>query len=95
MSKRIYITLNPRKDKDKIILDYLSSTYNESETIKSLLYNVATNGGNTMQLGNKTSNVISTNEEQNVANSTEKVIKDEESNNNEIIIDKDIMGLFG
>ena len=51
MSKRIYITLNPRKDKDKIILDYLSSTYNESETIKSLLYNVATNGGNTMQLG--------------------------------------------
>ena len=44
---------------------------------------------------NKTSNVISTNEEQNVANSTEKVIKVEESNNNEIIIDKDIMGLFG
>lgn len=95
MSKRIYITLNPRKDKDKIILDYLSSTYNESETIKSLLYNVATNGGNTMQLGNKIRNVITINEEQNVANSTEKVIKDEKSNNNEIIIDKDIMGLFG
>lgn len=95
MSKRIYITLNPRKDKDKIILDYLSSTYNESETIKSLLYNVATNGGNTMQLGDKTSNIITTNGEQNVVNSTQKVIKDEKSNNNEIIIDKDIMGLFG
>lgn len=95
MSKRIYITLNPRKDKDKIILDYLSCTYNESETIKSLLYNVATNGGNTMQIGDKISNIAITNEEQNVALSTEKAIKDEKLNNNEIIIDKDIMGLFG
>lgn len=94
MSKRIYITLNPRKDKDKIILDYLSSTYNESETIKSLLYNVATNGGNTMQLGNKIRNVITINEEQNVANSTEKVIKGEKLNNNQITVDEDIMGFF-
>ena len=95
MSKRIYITLNPRKDKDKIILDYLSSTYNESETIKSLLYNVATNGGNTMQLGDKTSNVITTNEEQTITNSTEKVIKGDKLNNNQITVDEDIMGLFG
>ena len=94
MSKRIYITLNPRKDKDKIILDYLSSTYNESETIKSLLYNVATNGGNTMQLGDKTSNVITTNEEQTITNSTEKVIKGDKLNNNQITVDEDIMGFF-
>lgn len=94
MSKRIYITLNPRKDKDKIILDYLSSTYNESETIKSLLYNVATNGGNTMQLGDKTSNVITTNEEQTITNSTEKVIKGDKLNNNQITVDEDIMAFF-
>lgn len=94
MSKRIYITLNPRKDKDKIILDYLSSTYNESETIKSLLYNVATNGGNTMQLGDKITGIIAINDGQTITNSTEKVIKGEELNNNQITVDEDIMGFF-
>ncbi|MDK0906304.1 hypothetical protein P5F56_02195 [Clostridium perfringens] len=43
MSKRFYITLNPNKDKDLVILKYLSSTYNESETIKSILYQTAVN----------------------------------------------------
>ncbi|MCE9656249.1 hypothetical protein LPC13_13320 [Clostridium celatum] len=94
MSKRFYITLNSQKDKDKIILDYLSSTYNESETIKSLLYKVATDGGNTMQLDDRISDSITIREEQSVANSTEKVTKDEELNNNKIVIDEDIMGLF-
>lgn len=94
MSKRFYITLNPQKDKDKIILDYLSSTYNESETIKSLLYKVATGGGNTVQLDDRISGIIAVNEEKTIANSTEKVIKDEKLNNNQIIVDEEIMGFF-
>lgn len=42
MSRRIYITLNEKKDKDKVILDYLSSSYSESDTIKDVLYRIAT-----------------------------------------------------
>lgn len=46
MSRRIYITLNENKDKDKVILDYLSSSYSESDTIKDVLYRIATNSYN-------------------------------------------------
>lgn len=94
MSKRFYITLNPQKEKDKIILDYLGSTYNESETIKSLLYRVATSRGNTVQLDDKITGIIAINEEQTIANGTEKVIKGEKLNNNQITVDEDIMGFF-
>ena len=45
-SRRMYITLNPNKEKDIIILNYLKSTYSETETIKSILYQYATNGCN-------------------------------------------------
>lgn len=43
---KIYITLNPDKDKDKAIIDYLEQQYSKSGTIKSLLYQVAVNDGN-------------------------------------------------
>lgn len=46
MSRRIYITLNEKKDKDKVILDYLSSSYSESDAIKDVLYRIATNSYN-------------------------------------------------
>lgn len=46
MSRRIYITLNEKKDKDKVILDYLSSSYSESDTIKDVLYRIVTNSYN-------------------------------------------------
>ncbi|WP_346889196.1 hypothetical protein [Clostridium sp. UBA1056] len=46
MSRRVYITLNEKKDKDKVILDYLSSSYSESDTIKDVLYRIATNSYN-------------------------------------------------
>ena len=42
-SKRLYITLNPNKEKDSIILNYLKSTYSETRTIKSILYQYITN----------------------------------------------------
>lgn len=53
MSKRIYITLNNKKDKDKVILEYLSSSYNESDTIKDILYRIATNNYNLNSIINK------------------------------------------
>ncbi|MBU3105142.1 hypothetical protein [Clostridium gasigenes] len=46
MSRRIYITLNENKDKNKVILDCLSSSYSESDTIKDVLYRIATNSYN-------------------------------------------------
>lgn len=46
MSRRIYITLNDKKHKDKVILDYLSSSYSESDTIKDVLYRIAINSYN-------------------------------------------------
>lgn len=46
MSRRIYITLNEKKDKDKVILDYLYSSYSESDAIKDVLYRIATNSYN-------------------------------------------------
>lgn len=46
MSRRIYITLNEKKDKDKVILHYLSNSYSESDTIKDVLYRIATNSYN-------------------------------------------------
>lgn len=50
MSKRLYITLNPNKEKDCVILEYLESTYNEAETIKSILYQIATNRYNKINI---------------------------------------------
>ena len=40
------MSLNPKKKKDIIILNYLKSTYSETETIKSIVYQYATNGCN-------------------------------------------------
>lgn len=50
MSKRVYITLNPNKEKDCVILEYLEATYNEAETIKSILYQIATNRGSKVNI---------------------------------------------
>lgn len=43
---KIYLTLNPDKDKDRAIIDYLEQQYSKSGTIKSLLYQVAVNDVN-------------------------------------------------
>ena len=43
---KIYLTLNPDKDKDRAIIDYLEQQYSKSGTIKSLLYQVSVNEGN-------------------------------------------------
>lgn len=53
-SRRIYITLNSDKDKDRIIEDLLSNSYSESDFIKETLYRLATQGDN-LQLLNENS----------------------------------------
>lgn len=91
MSRRIYITLNEKKDKDKVILDYLSSSYSESDTIKDVLYRIATNSYN---LNLNTVEEIDTKG----ADRCEKVIeiskKKENEKVQEIPISSDIVSMF-
>ncbi|NRU52485.1 hypothetical protein [Clostridium beijerinckii] len=41
-SRRVYITLNQNKDKDRVIEDFLSNSYSEADCIKEVLYRMAT-----------------------------------------------------
>lgn len=50
-SMRVYITLNYKKEKDKIILDYLNTTYSHSETIKNILFQIASESSNKVNIG--------------------------------------------
>lgn len=45
-SRRIYITLNSEKEKDRIIENLLSDSYSESDFIKETLYRLAMQGDN-------------------------------------------------
>ena len=96
-SLRIYITLNPNKEKDLVILNYLKSTYNEAETIKSILYKIATNKNCEVQLGAGVSHYTSKDENKNDDISIEKVKKDADNNGsykNIIPIDNEIKNMF-
>lgn len=48
--KRLYISLNPTKEKDIIIQKFLESTYNETETIKAILYQHAVERSKQVQI---------------------------------------------
>ena len=95
-SKRVYITLNPDKEKDFLILEYLNSTYNEGETIKSILYQVATNRCNEMNLKNIIQSDIDIEKELKGANKLkeEQDFKHNKNLENNIEIDEDIKNLF-
>ena len=97
MSKRIYVTLNPNKDKDLVILEYLNSTYNESETIKSILYQIATKRCYEGDLESKRVESEINKEMQKGAESIKElhISTSHKDNNNEIDIDTDIRNLFG
>lgn len=41
----IRFKLNPKNEKDKVIIDVLSGEYSPAETIKNIMYKMATNGG--------------------------------------------------
>lgn len=85
-SKRIYITLNSSKNKDKVIFNYLSSYYSAKDAIKDILYKYAIahqlsiNGNDKVQKDsiNKGCNKIQT-----APLYTEKVRKDTDTNNNQ------------
>ena len=88
-SKRMYITLNPNKAKDIIILNYLKSTYSETETIKSILYQYATNGCNNKL---RDDNMIKSIEIKRVKDDTK--ITQEVMKDNEIKINEETLRFF-
>ena len=95
-SKRVYITLNPDKEKDFLILEYLNSTYNEAETIKSILYKIATNRSSEVNFEDIVQSDINVIEELKGANKLkeEQDFKHNKNLENNIEIDEDIKNLF-
>ncbi len=69
-SRRIYITLNSDKEKDKIIEELLSNSYSEADFIKETLYRLATQGYNMQSL-----NTLSTEKVQKGVNNSKKTPK--------------------
>ena len=94
LSKRYYITLNPNKKKDKIILDFLKSNYSETETIKSILYLYASQGSKKMQLGEEFIDNIMIKQEQKVDKCILRMHNDTKEKNDNLEIDNDIMNMF-
>lgn len=90
-SRRMYITLNPNKEKDIIILNYLKSTYSETETIKSILYQYATNGCNNKLRDDNMIKSIEIKGGKDDAKTTQEMIK---GNENEIKINEETLRFF-
>lgn len=80
-SRRVYITLNSDKDKDRIIEEFLSNSYSEADCIKEVLYRMATQGDNLQLI-----NINSTNKEQKVINKAKKVRKDIKAKSNNKVL---------
>jgi len=82
-SRRVYITLNSDKEKDRIIEEYLSTSYSEADLIKETLYRLATQGGKLQLI-----NTNSTDKVKKVTTRTKKVKKDTEpKSNNKVLND--------
>ncbi|MFC3906843.1 hypothetical protein [Clostridium disporicum] len=96
MSKRFYITLNPNKEKDLVILEYLNSTYNESETIKSILYKIAINRSSEVNFEKIVQRDITITEELKGTNklNEEQGFKNNKNIENNLEVDEDIKSLF-
>lgn len=90
-SRRLYITLNPNKEKDIIILNYLKSTYSETETIKSILYQYATNGCNNQLRDDNIIKSIEIKRVKDDAKITQEVMK---GNGSEIKINEETLRFF-
>lgn len=90
-SRRMYITLNPNKAKDIIILNYLKSTYSETETIKSILYQYAINGCNNQLRDDNIIKLMEIKKGKDDVKITQEVIK---GNENEIKINEETLRFF-
>ena len=97
-SGRIYITLNPKKHKDKIILDYLNTNYSYSETIKNILFQIASESINKVNIGADLNLMNESVREQKGAHSTNEVIDEPSINKTNVEsmegIDDDIKNMF-
>ena len=97
-SMRVYITLNYKKEKDKIILDYLNTTYSHSETIKNILFQIASEGINKMNIGADFSQMNKSIREQKGEDNINKVIDEPITNKITVEsmedIDDDIKNMF-
>ena len=98
-SVRIYITLNNKKEKDKIILDYLNTTYSHSETIKNILFQIASENINKVNIGADLNIINESVRKQKGAHNTNAVIVDEPIINKVSVesmeeVDDDIKNMF-
>lgn len=84
-------TLNPNKEKDSMILNYLKDTYSETETIKSILYKYATNGCKNILRDDNIINPIIIKEVKKGDKITEEVIK---NNKSEIKVNEEALCFF-
>ncbi len=89
--KRLYISLNPSKEKDVIIQKFLESTYNETETIKAILYQQAVEGSKKVQIA-PTEDLIADNLV--VQKGAESTSEEQKDAVNTIEIDSDIINMF-
>lgn len=80
-SRRVYITLNSDKEKDRIIEEFLSNSYSEADLIKETLYRLATNGYNSQLL-----NTNDTNKVEKATTRTKKVKKDAKPKNDNQVL---------
>lgn len=97
-SRRLYLTFNPNKEKDCVILEYLALTYNEAETIKNVLYQIATNRCYQMNFESNRVSIKSSKEVQKDIECSKEAQKIEDistSKHDVIDVDEDIKNLFG
>lgn len=80
-SRRVYITLNSDKEKDRVIEEFLSKSYSEADLIKETLYRLATQGNSSQSL-----NVNSTEKVQKATIRTKKAKKDTKPKSNDKVL---------
>lgn len=90
-NKRLYISLNPEKEKDVIIKEFLESTYNETETIKAILYQHAVEGSRKVHIAPGFDTISSDSMLQRGAESASEEQNDAVSS---VEIDNEIMNMF-
>lgn len=80
-SRRVYITLNSDKEKDRIIEEFLSQSYSEADLIKETLYRLAIQGDNLQSI-----NINSTEKVHKVTTRTKKLKKDTKAKSNNKVL---------
>lgn len=89
----IRFKLNPKNEKDKVIIDVLSGEYSPTDTIKNILYKIGAGGcgGITVAFGGSITNVNISSNKQYVP--TESKISNE-SDNNSKAVDEEMASFF-